>query len=326
MVCYPGEREPAIVHTLKRRDEAAGISAYAARSDGFTRAPLVDASLHMTLDLARLEPGGHVCRHLHSFEESVYVLSGRPVLRIEDRSIRLGPASGASVPVGVQHEWCVDGESPAAWIEMTSPCRRGEAEQPDTFFVGEATPLNAEPVNVDVRDPRSRYFFQFADGQLDVERSRSRGASVDEAAVSGSMATALLAYSGISVKMLVDQRLGAHLHTMFMVEYQPGGVAHLHDHPFEESYYLLEGEIDVVADGVEFTMLPGDALWTAVGCVHGFRNTSGKCVRWLETAAPQPPAHHSYRFNRDWEYLAAQLAGAPLEQTIASKGARWIES
>ena len=38
------------------------------------------------------------------------------------------------------------------------------------------------------------------------------GAGVDVPTVSASMATALLAYSGIAVKMLVDQRLGAVLH------------------------------------------------------------------------------------------------------------------
>ena len=38
----------------------------------------------------------------------------------------------------------------------------------------------------------------------------------DAAKVSASMATALLVYSGISLKMLVDQRLDAALHTMFM--------------------------------------------------------------------------------------------------------------
>ena len=63
------------------------------------------------------------------------------------------------------------------------------------------------------------------------------------------MATAALLYSGITVKMLVDKRLDAQLHTMFMVGYQPGACAHPHDHPFEESYFMLEGEVDVVADG-----------------------------------------------------------------------------
>ena len=90
-----------------------------------------------------------------------------------------------------------------------------------------------------------------------------RGAAVGAPTVSASMATAVLAYSGIAVKMLVDQRLDAQLHTMFMVDYQPGAVAHPHDHPFEESYYMLDGEVDVVADGDRHTLRPGDFFWTA---------------------------------------------------------------
>jgi hypothetical protein len=41
--------------------------------------------------------------------------------------------------------------------------------------------------------------------------------------------------------------------------------------------------------------------------VHGFANPADRPVRWLETQAPQPPARHSYRFTRDWEYLAAAM-------------------
>jgi quercetin dioxygenase-like cupin family protein len=129
------------------------------------------------------------------------------------------------------------------------------------------------------------------------------------------MATALLAYSGIAVKMLVDQRLDAHLHTMFMVQYQPGGVAHPHDHPFEESYYMLYGEVEVTADDRRYTLYPGDVFWTGVGCVHAFYNTSGKGVRWLETSAPGPPDRHSYRFVRDWDYLTARLETSQELQT-----------
>ena len=133
------------------------------------------------------------------------------------------------------------------------------------------------------------------------------GAAVDAPTVSASMATALLAYSGIAVKMLVDQRLGAVLHTMFMVEYQPGGAAQPHDHPFEETYYLLDGEVEAIADDQVFTLGPGDVFWTGVGCVHAFFNRSDRRVRWLETQSPQPPTNYSYRFNRDWDYLADRL-------------------
>ena len=115
------------------------------------------------------------------------------------------------------------------------------------------------------------------------------------------MATAVLAYSGIAVKMLVDQRLDAQLHTMFMVDYQPGAVAHPHDHPFEESYYMLEGEVDVVADGDRYTLRPGDVFWTAAGCVHAFYEIAGR-TRALA---------------RD---LRARAAGAPLVPVRARLG------
>jgi quercetin dioxygenase-like cupin family protein len=122
------------------------------------------------------------------------------------------------------------------------------------------------------------------------------------------MATAVLAYSGIAVKMLVDQRLDAQLHTMFMVDYQPEACANPHDHPFEESYYILEGEVDVVANGDRYALRPGDAFWTGTGCVHAFYETQGRRVVWLETSAPGPPPRHSYRHERDWSYLAERLA------------------
>ena len=79
---------------------------------------------------------------------------------------------------------------------------------------------------------------------------------VDDPIESASMATALLAYGGITVKRLVDQRLDAQLLTMFMVEYEPGGVAQPHDYTFEEAYLMLEGKLEAVADGEEYLLAP----------------------------------------------------------------------
>src|SRR4029078_1086621 len=61
---------------------------------------------------------------------------------------------------------------------------------------------------------------------------------------------------------------------MLMLGYQPGACANPHDHPFEESYYMLEGEVDVVANGDRHTLRPGDAFWTGTGCIHRFYETS----------------------------------------------------
>ena len=94
----------------------------------------------------------------------------------------------------------------------------------------------------------------------------------DMLAVSASMRTALLVYSGITVKMMVDADLGAQLLTMFMVQYEPRGLAGRHDHPYEETYLILEGEVDAEFDGERYHLVPGDVAWAGVGCVHAFTN------------------------------------------------------
>ena len=125
--------------------------------------------------------------------------------------------------------------------------------------------------------------------------------------MSASMRTALLVYSGITVKPMVDSDLDAQLSTMFMVQYDPDGVAGAHDHPFEETYYFLEGQAEAVLDGKRYELGPGDMAWAGVGCVHSFRNLGGGPLRWLETQSPQPPSRHAYRFARDWDYLRDNL-------------------
>jgi mannose-6-phosphate isomerase-like protein (cupin superfamily) len=115
------------------------------------------------------------------------------------------------------------------------------------------------------------------------------------------MDTAILAYSGISVRMLVDRVFGAELLTMFTVDYEPNGSAQVHDHPFEETYFFLDGEIEAVLDGIAYTVRAGDVVFAPVGSTHGFFNTGSGRVRWIETQAPQPPARHSYRWVDVWK-------------------------
>jgi quercetin dioxygenase-like cupin family protein len=290
-------------YRLVRRQDAELADALPGRSSGLTTCRLVGGALgstHMALTLASLVDG-HVDTHVHSYETSFYVLEGEPVLYLDGRGVELKPGACGVVPVGVPHAFLC--ERRGLWLEMAAP--RPRADGSDTFFLGPAP--DAAPAPLDVRDPRNRNLFLLTDGETDLDRLKV-GATVGAPTVSASMATAVLAYSGIAVKMLVDQRLDAQLHTMFMVDYQPGAVAHPHDHPFEESYYMLEGEVDVVANGDRYTLRPGDVFWTATGCVHAFYETQGGTVRWLETSAPAPPPRHSYRFERDWDYLADRLA------------------
>jgi quercetin dioxygenase-like cupin family protein len=255
-----------------------------------------------------LEPAGEVDAHVHSFEESIYVIAGQLVLDTTEGSFLLEPGDYALVPVGMTHAFRNTSDAAASFVEMKAPLPR-ERFGYDTQFT---RPLaTAEPVSIDIRDPRNRYF-----GHIEPENMDPAMQTQDRLALSASMRTALLVYSGISVKMMIDSDLGADLSTMFMVQYEEGGFAGAHDHPLEEAYLILDGQVEATFDGESYELGPGDLAWAGVGCLHEFRNVGAGHVRWLETQAPQPPPRHSYRFARDWNYLENALAD-PAGQKMA---------
>jgi quercetin dioxygenase-like cupin family protein len=298
------------MHVLVRAADAQPVPAYPGHSRGFRRFQALgpaSGATHTDIGLCSLEADGHIDLCVQSYEETFYVTEGEPILVLDGAAIRLVPGACGVILTGVPHAWRGSGKGVSKWIDNLSPRPRviGSAAGPDTFFIG---PVPDLPVrDLDIRDPRTRTLFRMRDADIDLDVLK-RGAQVNAPTVSASMATAVLAYSGIAVKMLVDERMGASQSTMFMVDYQPGACAHPHDHPLEEAYVMLDGEVDVIADGQRYSIGPGDVFWSGVGCVHAFYEVKGKRVRWLETATPAPPSRHSYRFSRDWDYLAQLVA------------------
>lgn len=292
-------------HLVRRAADAAYRDAGALAPDavGLSRWSVVDdgsGSVHTGFGVCRLDADGVVPSHVHSFEKSVYVLDGEVVLQTPEAAVRLEPGDYGLVPVGVPHSLRNEGDAPARWADMLAPMPRPDYGM-DTYRVPDVEPVEA--VAVDPRDPRTRSF-----GAIRPEHMDKNKQSQELLAVSASMRTALLVYSGITVKMMVDSDLGAVLSTMFMVQYEPDGKAGGHDHPFEETYMILEGKTDATLDGETYRLEPGDVAWAAAGCVHGFAAVEGGGVRWLETQAPAPPGRHAYRFARDWDYLEQTLS------------------
>jgi quercetin dioxygenase-like cupin family protein len=273
-----------------------------ADATGYAGWSVVDAasdSVHTGFGLGRFSTGGALPSHVHSYEESLYVLEGQLVVQTPGEAVLLGPGDYGLIPLGVPHALRHHAGPDAVFARMSAPVPRPEHEF-DTFVVPELA--QTEPLGADVRDPRVRRY-----GHIDADSMDPALQTQDRLAVSASMRTALLVYSGISVKMMVDSDLGATQSTMFMVQYEPDGVAGAHDHPFEETYLVVEGAVEATFDGSAYRLEVGDVAWAGVGCVHGFRNVGSGPVRWLETQAPQPPARHSYRFARDWDYLRDRL-------------------
>ncbi|MBW4077023.1 MAG: cupin domain-containing protein [Acidobacteria bacterium] len=295
-------------HATKIDDTAAYTpSSYEGHSSGFRRQILVNRAIgspHMTLSVGHLATDGYVATQLHSFEVSIYVFSGSLAVTTLGATTLLEENNVIVLPLATAYALrAING--PVKWLQMASPAELDDGRRHDTFFTGE-TLAETVPEAPDMRDPRNRNAARFDAESMDLKRLAG-GSDVNAPTVSPSMATALLAYSGIGVKMLVDQQVGAQLHTMFIVDYQPTAIAHPHDHPFEEAYVFVEGEVHALVDGELMVFHPGDVLWAGVGADHGFENRGDGLVRWIEVQTPQPPTRHSYRFSREWEHLSTKL-------------------
>lgn len=288
-------------HVVRRGDELELVVPAGSTAHGFRRWSVVDeetpGAVHTAFSIGELASGGGIPSHVHSFEDSFFVLEGEVVLDTGGGASLLRAGDYAITGVGTPHALRNVSDAPARFATMFAPQPRSRISM-DTYPVPALPEL--DPVPIDVRDPRTRSF-----GHIEPQNMEVGKQTQDMLAVSASMRTALLVYSGITVKMMIDRELGAESLTMFMVQYEQRGLAGSHDHPFEETYLILEGTVDATFDDEPYRLEAGDIGWAGVGCVHSFSNPGPGVVRWLETQAPQPPSRHSYRFARDWEYLRA---------------------
>lgn len=272
------------MHAVSKIDPATAQTpkAYQQHSNGFRRATYVDramGSVHMGTGICFLDAGGAVDPHMHSFEESFYVLAGSPSVKIGDQTHTLGPGNFGLIPTGMLHSWKNTSSGTARWLEMQAPQPRSADYGVDTFFGSEGLPADGARVG------------HFDESQL----PRPGGPSQME----GFNPT-----TGVAIKMFVDRSFGATHQSLFLIQYAPGAKIDLHDHTFEESYYILGGRVRAIADGKSYDLGPGDVIWTSVGCIHSFINDGSEPVRWLETQAPLPPAKEIFRFERDWTKFA----------------------
>jgi quercetin dioxygenase-like cupin family protein len=278
---------------------------------GLSRQVLVgptQGAVHTELAAGSLAPGGWLGRHVHSFEEALYVLAGELILEIGGVVHRLDAGDYGHMAIGVRHTLANAGSDAVRWLSVNSPQRLPpDSARRDTFFDRvpvDPAALAGRSVRPPFGDPTLRSVGHYEG--TPPQQEALRVADPARGRRPAGMDTALLAYSGISVKMLVDRTFGADLVTMFTVDYEPGGAAQSHDHPFEETYLFLAGEVHAELDGVPYTFSPGDVAFAGVGSVHGFWNEGTERVRWIETQAPQPPARHAYRWVDSWKRLEAE--------------------
>jgi quercetin dioxygenase-like cupin family protein len=269
---------------------------YDRRGRGYTEAALVDhtcGSVHTGLSIAELDVGGTLPPHVHSYEQSFYVLSGRAVVTIGDRAYVVRPGDYGCIKVGTPHAWRASGPKPVRWMQMGAPQPKPAGMERDTFFMKNGR-VPAEAAAIDLTDLKGSLLGHFDVSQIPPgEEGRM---------VSGGL-------KGVFLKWLIDEPFGAIHHRLLFIEYLPGVGIGAHDHTYEEAYFILSGEVEAILDGTRYLAKAGDVLWTGTGCVHAFKNISSEPVRWLETFSPQPPRENVFRFMAEWEQKARELEG-----------------
>ncbi len=275
----------------------APASLFAGHSDKYIEAPLITratGSMHTGLTIAELGAGGRLDPHVHSYEEGFYLLSGEAVVTLNGSSYLMGPGDYGVAKVGAPHAWQATAAGPVRWLQMSAPQPKPPGAERDTFFPRDRTVPSSAPRLDLSADLKGNLLGHFDASQIPPVGKRENVAAGLE---------------GVFLKWMIDENFGARHHRMLFIEYQPTVGIGLHDHTFEEAYFILEGEVESVMDGKTYVLTPGDFVWTGVGCVHSFKNVSSAPVRWLETFAPQPPKEDVFRFMAQWDARAKELEG-----------------
>lgn len=303
-----GERNAGAGYAVVRGPELAlrPVEGDGLELEGLQTATLLSrehGSVHMEVAVSELAPGGVIAGHLHPFEESFYLLSGRALLAVGGERYALQTDDFGYAPVSTPHAWHNPYDSPARWLRVRAPQPRRIGGRDGTYPSGLVDIPTEGGRAADEADPTVHFAGHFLDADLNAPGPLS-----------------MHGYHGhnirdISVRMMVDPVLGAVHHTLFTVQFatraDPGisAQAKEHFHPFEEIYFLTAGQAQATLAGDRHDVAAGDLVWAGTNTSHGYVNTGDVPVRWLEVQAPSPPPTNAFFFDDDWRALEARRGG-----------------
>jgi quercetin dioxygenase-like cupin family protein len=84
-----------------------------------------------------------------------------------------------------------------------------------------------------------------------------------------------------------------------------------HDHPWDEAYYVIEGEVRFGMDGREVLAKAGDFLYAPGGTLHSFQGASDRPARVLIFDAPAHAESFFRDVDREVKEMPRDLAKVP---------------
>ena len=84
-----------------------------------------------------------------------------------------------------------------------------------------------------------------------------------------------------------------------------------HDHPWDEAYYVVAGEVRFQLNGEEQVYKAGDFIYAPGGAVHGFQGASSKPARLIIFDAPAHAESFFREAGREVKEMPRDLAKVP---------------
>jgi len=116
---------------------------------------------------------------------------------------------------------------------------------------------------------------------------------------------------GMPLRFLCDARETGGAWSLFEEEIPMGMGPPPHRHPWDEAYYVLDGEVDFEVDGEQLTIRVGDFTRLPANTVHAFKGASPAGARVLIFAAPGHSSEFFEDLNNEVRNLPQDLAKVP---------------
>ncbi|NLX06050.1 MAG: cupin domain-containing protein [Phycisphaerae bacterium] len=89
-----------------------------------------------------------------------------------------------------------------------------------------------------------------------------------------------------SYLLAAESSTGAKHITTSLVEMDAGGRQHVHSHPTEQCYFIIEGAGEMTVGGQTQPVTAGDTVFIPSNAPHGLVNTGGGVLRYLSAGSP----------------------------------------
>ena len=225
--------------------------------------------------------GGGADPHRHSFAEGFYVLDGNVRFLLGSSTHDLSRGDYVHIPGGLTHRPEVTSEA-AKLLNIATPAGFDRFQ----MEAGESLTDENSDGNLDPETVQRRIRSAAAGYEIEMDSSPQTDDSVAPhlcRSVDGEVVDAV----GDRYRFLAEADQTGGRYALWHAEISPGGGPPPHRHSREdESFYVLEGNVQFEADGVRQVGGPGTFVNLPIGSVHRFENIGDKPAKMLVLVTP----------------------------------------